>query len=690
MLSRDYLSSEDAWYLHAGIDISGVADGYVVAWSSSLHKFIVKEIVIPDGGGAPAEHSHTEYLLKTGGSITGTVTVPDPVNAPDVANKSYVDISVQTLHHDAILGLGDDDHPQYILVDASRDFTSTPKVNGNNIWHEGNDGPGSGLNADMVDGQHASAFAISGHTHSGLSTDDHDHDTRYVNEVDHTKAVHDALSINAATLDGIDSASFVRSDATDTVSGAITFTNTVTLTNGSEGLTFLGDSNYFGSNLDARIIRMVDQNGASGNVDGGLVVEAYTVPDSTSVELLVVRNNVFTWKGDTILHAGNHNSSGNPHSQYTTQSASDARYLRSDTNTTYNAGTLTLANGTVLDGGLAIMRAGMPTDDNHVANKAYVDSVVQGLDFKNSVRAVSTSSVTLSGTQTVDGVALNDGERVLITGQSNQAQNGIWVVRASAWERPEDFDDDDSVTEGAFVFVEDGTQYNNTGWVLGELVGSFGSHTEMTWSQFSGAGESVDAGAGLTKSGGVIDVGQGTGIVVGVDTVSLDTTYTDGRYILSTDFAESVSDQVGTMVSGNTETGITVTYQDADNTLDFAVAYGTPVTQTPDQSNSAGSGSTAARANHIHNIPAAIASGLSNTSLNAEGTAASFARSDHTHAISGFSEPGHSHTQSDISDFDGGHPHENEAVISDGVEDKWSIKVELDDTLTFNYIGTPI
>jgi hypothetical protein len=37
------------------------------------------------------------------------------------------------------------------------------------------------------------------------------------------------------------------------------------------------------------------------------------------------------------------------------------------------------------------------------------------------------------------------------------------------------------------------------------------------------------------------------------------------------DFAEAVSDQVGAMVTGNTETGITVAYQDADNTLDFTV-----------------------------------------------------------------------------------------------------------------------
>lgn len=48
-------------------------------------------------------------------------------------------------------------------------YTITPTVSGDTIWHEGNDGSGSGLDADTVDGQHASAFATSGHSHSFAS-----------------------------------------------------------------------------------------------------------------------------------------------------------------------------------------------------------------------------------------------------------------------------------------------------------------------------------------------------------------------------------------------------------------------------------------------------------------------------------------------------------------------------------------
>lgn len=142
-----------------------------------------------------------------------------------------------------------------------------------------------------------------------------------------------------------------------------------------------------------------------------------------------------------------------------------------------------------------------------------------------------------------------------------------------------------------------------------------------------------------------------------VDALNVDADTVDGQHASAfasashnhtssdvTDFAEAVSDQVGAMVTGNTETGITVTYQDADNTLDFAVAYGTVTGLTAGGSSSNGSGSTAARANHVHGLSAAAAVGLSDSSTNTEGSASTIARSDHTHAVSGFATTGHTHS----------------------------------------------
>ena len=54
-----------------------------------------------------------------------------------------------------------------------------------------------------------------------------------------------------------------------------------------------------------------------------------------------------------------------------------------------------------------------PTADAHFATKGYVDGVSQGLDIKDSVKVATTANITLSGTQTIDGVAVSADERVL-------------------------------------------------------------------------------------------------------------------------------------------------------------------------------------------------------------------------------------------------------------------------------------
>ncbi len=108
----------------------------------------------------------------------------------------------------------------------------------------------------------------------------------------------------------------------------------------------------------------------------------------------------------------------------------------------------------------------IPTSDNDAANKSYVDSVAQGLDIRQSVKVTTTENITLSGTQTVDGVSLSINDRVLVKNQTNKKYNGIWTVQSGAWLRPSDFDHNSSNTSGIFVFVEQGTSNSDTGWVM--------------------------------------------------------------------------------------------------------------------------------------------------------------------------------------------------------------------------------
>lgn len=201
-----------------------------------------------------------------------------------------------------------------------------------------------------------------------------------------------------------------------------------------------------------------------------------------------------------------------------------------------------------------------PQDPTDAATKGYVDARAAGLDPKESVRVATTGNITLSNTQSVDGVALSIGNRVLVRAQTNATENGIYVVASGAWTRATDFDAPAEITAGVFTFVEEGTAYADSGWVVSSAsVGTIGTDT-IEFVQFSGAGQIV-AGSGLTKTGNQLDIGAGDGIQVNADTVALASTvagagltYTTGvlavggtadRITVSTDAIDIASTYVG-------------------------------------------------------------------------------------------------------------------------------------------------
>lgn len=154
-----------------------------------------------------------------------------------------------------------------------------------------------------------------------------------------------------------------------------------------------------------------------------------------------------------------------------------------------------------------------PTAASDAATKGYVDGIAAGIDIKASVKAATTANITLSGNQTIDGVSITAGMRVLVKDQSTGADNGIYVSSASAWARATDADTSAEVTAGMFVFVEEGTTNGDTGWVLTtDDTITLGS-TSLAFTQFTGAG-TITAGAGLTKTGSTIDVVSGNGGIV--------------------------------------------------------------------------------------------------------------------------------------------------------------------------------
>ena len=208
---------------------------------------------------------------------------------------------------------------------------------------------------------------------------------------------------------------------------------------------------------------------------------------------------------------------------------------------TLNAGTATGAaninvvlvpsgNGTVDVSSKRITSVATPTSDSDAANKAYVDSVAQGLNVKASVYVATyaalpaytynngTSGVGATITANANGALVVDGQtistvgtRVLVKNETagNAAYNGIYTLttagdvstpfvltRSLDMNVAAEFD-------GAFTFVSVGTHNADTGWVqTGEIV-TVGT-TPVAWTQFSGAGQySANTSAGLILNGTV-------------------------------------------------------------------------------------------------------------------------------------------------------------------------------------------
>ena len=189
-----------------------------------------------------------------------------------------------------------------------------------------------------------------------------------------------------------------------------------------------------------------------------------------------------------------------------------------------------------------------PTDSAHIATKGYVDAARQGLDVKQSVRVATVSPINIASDleagDTIDGITLVAGDRVLVKNQSTATENGIYVAVASgAASRSSDANgtvDTGELKPGTFTFVEEGSTNSDKGFVVSTNGTITIDATAIAWTQFSGAG-SFTAGDGISQSGNTINVN----VVAGRTEIT-----GDAVDIASTYVGQSTITTLGTITTG--------------------------------------------------------------------------------------------------------------------------------------------
>jgi hypothetical protein len=264
-----------------------------------------------------------------------------------------------------------------------------------------------------------------------------------------------------------------------------------------------------------------------------------------------------------------------------------------------------------------------PVSGNDVVNKTYLDFYAAGISWKQPVLCGTTTNITLSGLQTIDGVTVVAGNRVLVKSQTTTSQNGIYLASATAWSRAPDADTWDELVS-ALVFVESGSTLAGSAWYCTIQRGGTLGTTAVIWSNFSVAA-SYAAGTGLTLTDYVFSItntgvtaaaygsasktltatvnAQGQLTVLAATDIAIANTQVSGLGTMSTQAASSVAITGGTIngttIGGTTAGAVTGTTVTANTQFTGA---GTGLTGTATSLSIGGNAATATSATTATNL----------------------------------------------------------------------------------------
>jgi len=228
----------------------------------------------------------------------------------------------------------------------------------------------------------------------------------------------------------------------------------------------------------------------------------------------------------------------------------------------------TMSGNLAMTSGATITGVPIPVNATDVASKAYVDALAGGIDWKQAVKAGTTVPITLSGTQTIDGVSVLAGDRVLVKDQADNTTNGIYVVNSGAWTRAADYDSALEISQSAVYVLAGGTTNGRGSFVQVSNITTFPGDP-ITFTPFSGpvinsAGNGISLGAGgavsvresygltFDNSGNLmVDIATGGGLVFTNDTnmqLELQSVGVAGTY------NQVTTDAFGRVILGSTQT----------------------------------------------------------------------------------------------------------------------------------------
>ena len=160
---------------------------------------------------------------------------------------------------------------------------------------------------------------------------------------------------------------------------------------------------------------------------------------------------------------------------------------------------------------------------------------ISDIDYKQAVRVITLSNITLSGgaPNTVDGVTLVAGDRILVAGQSTGSQNGLYDVTTlgtgsnGTWARSSDGNASGEIEAGMIVMVTEGTIYKDSQWKLTTNNPIVVGTTALSFSRNASNGPAFRAYVDATQA---ITSGSQQKVTFGSETFDTDGNFSSSRF----------------------------------------------------------------------------------------------------------------------------------------------------------------